>query len=231
MKKILTKPWVMGVWIATCILPLRAQMPGANAPAHPVSSSFYISLGGSYQSLGGDFDGENILVAPQDIFVVPKVDAALGIGGKVGFKAENVALELSLFRGNHDASWAGAQGEAVLALWSLSLQYYFFHEQKFQPYLQLGWSPITSLRVRDGAALIATMEISDAIYISKLGNFNAGAGAAYYLAPKVFAYVTALYYRIGYGSIESEAERVAIELEEDIRANEFHLQFGVAYSF
>ncbi|MDH3710835.1 MAG: hypothetical protein OER04_13155 [Cyclobacteriaceae bacterium] len=196
-----------------------------------MDEGFYISLGGSYQTLGGDFDGEAVLVAPQDIFLVPEVEAALGIGAKVGFRAENVALELSLMRGNHDVSWVGAQGEAILSLWSLSVQYYLFYDKPFQPFLQLGWSPVTALRVRDAAALVTTMEVSDAIFISKIGNFNAGGGLAYYLSPKVFVHVTALYYRLSYGSIESEAERVAIELEEDLVANEFNLQFGIAYTF
>ncbi len=196
-----------------------------------MDEGFYISLGGSYQSLGGDFDGEAVLVAPQDVFLVPEVDPAIGVGGKVGMRMENVALELSYYRGKHDVNWVDAAGEAILHLWSLSFQYYFVYEKPLQPFLQVGWSPVTALRVRDGAALVTTMEVSDAIFISKIGNFNAGGGLAYYLSPKVFVHVTALYYRLSYGSIESEAERVAIELEEDLVANEFNLQFGIAYTF
>lgn len=219
-------------WFFTGISTLQGQIQeGANVPVHPLNSNFYISLSGSYQSLGGDFDGETILSGTQDIFLVPEVEAALGIGGKLGFRTDQVGLELSFHRGKHDASWVGAGGEAILTLWSLNLQYYFFDEKALQPFLQVGWSPVTALRVRDAAAQVTTMEISDAIFISKLGNFNAGAGVAYYVSPKIFLYLTALYYRLGYGSIESEAERVALELEEDLLASEFHLQFGIAYVF
>ncbi len=207
---------------------------GIVTPIHgqfSIEEGWYLSLGGSLQSLTGDFDGETILVAPDDVFLVPQVDNGLGVGLKIGYRVERSSLEFNIYRGVHDASWVGATGEAILSLWSLNFQYYFLPKSPFQPFLQLGWSPITPLRVKDGAVQATSMEVSDAIFISKLGNFNAGAGAVYYLSQKVFVQVAALYLNIGYGAIESEEERVAIELEEDLRAQEFHLQFGIAYTF
>lgn len=192
---------------------------------------WFLSVGVSWQSLGGDFNGETILVGPQDVFLVPSIRQAVGIGGKIGYRVEMAALELSYYRGNHNVSWVGATGEAVFNLWSLNFQYYFLEDSPLQPFLQLGWSPVTALRVRDGAVLATTMEVSDAIFISELGNFNAGAGAVYYLNPKVFVQLAVLFYKLGYGSVESEAEKVALKIDQNIDANEIHLQFGVAYTF
>ncbi len=195
------------------------------------NEGIYFAIGAAYHSLGGDFDGERVLVAPQDIFAVPEVSGGAGFGVKVGYRVEASAIELSVMRTTHDINWAGFDGDAVYTLWSLNFQYFFFHEQAFQPLIQIGWTPVTPLRVEDAAVLVESMEVSDAIYIGSIGNLQAGVGMQLFVSPQFFIQGLALYQKAIYGAVESEAERVAIELEEDLKAHDINFQFSLGYMF
>jgi|GEM_PF-3536787 len=157
------------------------------------NEGLYLSIGAAYHSLGGGFDGETVLVAPQDIFAVPEVSGGAGFGVKLGYRVEAAAIELSVMRTNHDINWVGADGDAVYTIWSLNFQYFFLHEKPLQPLLQIGWTPATPLRVEDAAILTTSMEVSDAIYIGGIGNLQVGAGLQVFVNPRFFIQGLGLY--------------------------------------
>ena len=191
----------------------------------------YLSVGAAYHSLSGDFNGETVLVAPQDVFAVPEVSSGSGFGAKVGYRVEAAAIELSIMRTEHDIKWAGFDGDAVYTVWSLNFQYFFLHEKALQPMLQIGWTPATPLRVEDAAVEVETMEVSDAIYTGGIGNLQIGGGLQVFVSTRFFLQGLALYQKAAYGAVESEAERVAIELEEDLNAHDVNFQFSLGYIF
>ena len=221
---------VKNIWCFSflcCCLTSNAQVGNQEIK----NEGIYLSVGAAYHSLGGDFNGETVLVAPQDIFAVPQVSGGAGFGLKLGYRVEASALELSVMRTTHDINWAGFDGDAVYTLWSLNFQYFFFHERPMQPIIEIGWTPATPLRVEDAAVSVETMEVSDAIYIGSIGNLQAGVGLQIFVSPQFFIKGLALYQKAVYGSVESEAERVAIELDEDLKAHDLNFQFSLGYMF
>jgi len=190
---------------------------------------FFIDVHGAYNSVGNGFDGERALIAQDDVFAVPNFDSGIGFGLTIGFRHEEWYTELAYQRTEHDFIWAGVKGDAVHSIWSVNVRRLFFKDSKLQPFLQLGWIPVMPIRVHEGALLVSQNISSDAIFIGSIANFNAGGGIEIVVRSKISVRLSILYKRARYVSVESSEENVAIELEKEIKADDFNMTLGVIF--
>jgi hypothetical protein len=110
--------------------------------------SFYLGPTVSWLSLGGDFDGQNVLIDRDtgDIFAIPKFDTAPGIGGVVGLRNPlescrvDLAMEVSYQQARMNNTLAGISNtnKAVLHEIGVTAKSYFLANQSTQPFLAFG---------------------------------------------------------------------------------------------
>jgi opacity protein-like surface antigen len=197
--------------------------------AQDKENGFYFDIHFAYNSIGSEFDGERILIAADDVFAVPDFDVGIGFGLSMGYRYEELYIELAFQRTQHDFIWTGIKGDAVHSIWSINLRRVFFKDSRLQPFLQLGWMPVMPLRVNDGTLLVSQSLTSDAIFIGDISNFNAGGGIEFALKPKISVRLSIVYKRAKYVSVKSSEENIAIKLDEDINANDVNMSLGVIF--
>ncbi len=197
--------------------------------AQDKENGFYFDVHFAYNNIGSEFDGERILIAANDVFAVPDFSAGIGFGLSMGYRYEELYIELAFQRTQHDFIWTGIEGDAVHSIWSINLRRLFLKDSRLQPFLQLGWTPVMPLRVNDGALLVSQSLTSDAIFIGDISNFNAGGGIEFALKTKISVRLSIVYKRAKYVSVESSEENVAIKLEENISADDLNMTLGFIF--
>ncbi len=190
-------------------------------------TGIYMGLSLPYNTIGGDFNGDTVLVGSSDIILVPSIEGGYGFGITLGVTSGQVAGEMSYLRTTHDASFQGLKGDVVYNMVNLDGKYYFLAHERAQPYLLLGLS-FPWLTIIDGSAtLTAPPSVGDATFTG-IG-LNLGTGIAYYLNPRVsinagINYRLVWYTRAG-GVVEEE------KLEDALSGHGFNFNVGISYIF
>lgn len=194
----------------------------------------YIGFTLPYNNIGGDFDGETVLVSFDDIILVPKVEGGLGWGISLGRRGAKTAGELSYLRSYHDVTFSTAKGKAILNIVSIDFKYYLVVDKPVQPYLLLGWNPAAWLTVKDGSASVPEFgapEVGDATFtaIFQVKSINLGGGLAYYIDPNLSLNVGIIYRLISF----ERAEGVAFEgpIEDPLDGSGLNFNIGIALTF
>jgi hypothetical protein len=188
-------------------------------------NGFYMGVTTPYNTINGDFDGETILVASDEIVLVPEIENNYGWGILIGGRDKNGAVELSYLRSTHDASFLGAEGEAVYNMINLDLKGYFLADKPVQPYLLMGLC-IPWLVVEDASA--TAYEVGDVTF--KGIGLNLGAGLAYYFHPRVSINGGVTYRWITYTSAEGVSGKNR-SIEDELSGNGLSFNVGMAFTF
>ncbi len=195
---------------------------------------WYVRLAVPNLMVGGDFDGDRVLISTNasELFTVPKIDPAFGWSLSIGQRVEKMAIEFSYARLVHSGSWVGFEESVTQSAWNLDFKYFFRHQKRLQPFIQFGWNPGSpTLRVENGAFDATKNTLSDAIFISNIGNFNVGSGITWYITPRFSICGTALYRRLKINAVKSEAEKIALVIEGKMNADSFGYVFSAAFTF
>ena len=85
---------------------------------------FYLGAGVPYNTTGGDFEGNTLLIGPSDIIIQPKIDGGFGFGIMAGYGFNPAwALEFSSLASSHDAEFIGASGDVKYSVFNIDLRY------------------------------------------------------------------------------------------------------------
>jgi opacity protein-like surface antigen len=180
-------------------------------------------------AIDGDFDGDTILVGPNEILLVPKVNADWGYGVSVGTRSGNSSIDLNYQRTKHDVTFLNAVGEAVFETYNIDFRYYFLSDKRIQPYLLIGWIPYARLVVKDGSANTKHV-VGDAKFSSAASGLNLGAGLEVFLTKRLSLQAGAVFrwmsFEEGKG-VQGEWR----EMKDSLSADGINLLTGVSYCF
>lgn len=194
-------------------------------------TGWFVGISGLSSDVRGDFDGVTVLVTDQDLFSIPLLSRGTGVGFRVGRKGARGSWEFTYARSVLDAEWLGARGEAIFSVYSFDFRFHLIHDKPYQPFIQLGWTPVTPLKVKDGAFIGATSTTSDAVYIGNIFNWNGGGGIAFFPIPRIMVSAAAVYRANKYTGIESSQDRVAAEIAEPLKGAALGIIFDTAFIF
>lgn len=186
---------------------------------------FFVGIGLSYNTIHGDFDGESILVAPGEAFIVPSVENDYGPVFTLGWRSDQGAFELSYLHSTHDITWLGAKGEAEFSMINLDGKFFFLRNQKLQPFFLFGIG-LPWLKVKDGSTDLVS--IDDATF-NGLG-LNIGTGFQYFVYPKVAITPGVTYRWITYSSV-SGAGGDNVPIAEDLDGSGLYYNVGLVFIF
>jgi hypothetical protein len=103
---------------------------------------------------GVTFDGETVYqkVGGEEIVFLPKIDKQPLIRAILGYRAKQVALEISYDRTAHDGTFGDFPMEATFQAVNVDGRYYFAPSSRIQPHVLAGGS-FPWFRVKDGSFL------------------------------------------------------------------------------
>lgn len=188
---------------------------------------FYLGAGLSYNTIGGDFDGESVLSQGSEVVVVPEIDSAAGLALLVGYNfTPGFGIEASYYASKHDITWMGASGEAAFGTLNLDLKFNFAASQPTQPYVLVGIGSNVVI-VEDGAFDLFTGEVDDATYTGV--GFNAGIGVESYLSSNFSVRAGATYRFVEYDKAKGLDEEG--DIEDPLKGSGLSAALMAAYHF
>lgn len=223
MRSILAKK--VGFWTVVLLSTLSISTGVLAQDTSYVKEGMYVGFNLTYNTIGGDFDGQSALVSATEIIIIPKVESSMGFGALLGVRFKKGALELSYQRSEHDATWLGAKGTAAYNAIDLDFKIYPSAESQIQPYLLFGMG-IPWLVVHDGAA--TATEVGDGTLIGF--GFNIGGGIAYYLQPTICVNGGVIYRWISY-STATGVSGVSNTIQDGLGGSGLTLKAGITFTF
>jgi hypothetical protein len=214
------------------LLLLAVAWPSTALEQPAALRGWFVEVDAVRQSIEGDFKGDSVLVGPDKEFLIPDLDPAFGFAMKVGGRTRELSLSVGYSRSTHDATtFASAKGEATWAAVELELRGFLLRGRVIEPYLQLGWVPWSSLRVKGAAEIISTGELSDAIYVNNIWNWSVGAGANVHLLSGLSTTGTLVYRAHDYRAVKSSADHTPLHSDPPLNGSALGFELGVAYRF
>jgi hypothetical protein len=111
---------------------------------------FYIGVGLTHSSIGGDFDGVSFVAGGGTVEAMPEIEDAFGIKYIVGFQSYIGAIDFSYNRSEHDGNWEGLEMSTVFETYNLDLKALLLRDYySVRPFLAIGFG-INRLTVEDG---------------------------------------------------------------------------------
>ena len=133
---------------------------------------FYIGVGVTNVSIGGDFDGDNFVSGGGSAEVFPKMEDAQGIKYILGFQSNIGGIDLSYSRSEHDGNWAGIDMTSVFKSYDIDFHILLLKTTYIvRPRLTLG-AGINRLTVEDGST--DGFSVDDAIFKGAAVRLGAG---------------------------------------------------------
>lgn len=211
------KDLILKFWYCLCFLSLFCvdyTVLAQRGRAYSTRPGFYIGGIVSHNSVGGDFDGESLIVDLNKglTATVPDIETFFGFGGSVGVRTLQGGFEASYLRYTHDASWLNSSSEAVVEHINIALKRYWLPREQFQPVLHIGWLPYSRIQVSGG--MLTTNGLSDSRYKGSTFSFNGGGGLLLHLGPRLSAEGLVLYRYVQYEKVESVSTLETIELAD-----------------
>lgn len=162
-------------------------------PKRFAKSGFYLGVARPYNTIAGDFTGNNVLHGGGEVIAIPKVTNSFGSGALLGYRFGNGALEASYLHSTHGVTFLDAASRAEYHLVNLDARYYLFARKPVQPFALIG-ATLDWLIVKNGSA--TETEVGDATFAG--GGFSAGAGIAFHLTRRLSVSGEATYRYLGY---------------------------------
>jgi opacity protein-like surface antigen len=200
--------------------PLATQTSAFTTPG-----GVYFDLYATWAQLGGDFDGDTVLTGATDTIEIPDADDGAGVGLAIGYRWDQVALELAFTALEFDGTLSVATGgEVYYGALELNGRYFFRVQERFQPFLQAGLG-VAVANLEDSSTGASGTGDGD-LYG---GVLNAGAGAEYYLTEHFSLGFRALYRYTSF----TEAEGVdgdEGEIDDEVEAGGVALELGITFT-
>lgn len=197
----------------------------STADVTPARSGFYFDVHGTWAQLGGDFDGNTLLVGSSDSIAVPDADSGLGFGIAAGHRWDRYALELAFTLTTHEGSIPGAPGGDVdYGVLELNGRYFFRTEERLQPFV-LGGIGIAVATLEDAST--DGVRVGDADLTGL--ELGLGGGLEYFLGEHWSLGLRALYRFTSF----DEAEGVASDsgsIDDSVDGSGMALVFGTAFT-
>jgi len=213
------------------LLLLAVAWPSSSLGQVAGGAGWYVEVDAVRSAIEGDFDGDSVLEGEDDVFLVPDLEPAYGFAVKVGGRSREGSFSIGYARAAHDATFASATGEATWAAVAFEFRAFLLRGGRIEPYLQLGWVPWSSLRVKDAAGIISTGEVSDAIFVNNIWNWSIGAGTNVHLVAGLSATGTVVYRAHNYRAVKSSAEDTPLEIENGLNGRALGFELGMAFRF
>lgn len=180
---------IMGFWSMVFLFTLGSIPTVLAENNDDALNGTYIGLTFLYNSIGGDFNGEDYFDSGQELLFIPKVKSNYGFGVSVGRRVPfnknlGLASELGYYRSTHDYTLLEVEGgEAIFNMLTLNARLYFSANKAIQPFInsEVAWAwliakdcSITTIEpIRTGNASFSGLVL------------GVGGGIAYYIHPKV----------------------------------------------
>jgi hypothetical protein len=178
---------------------------------------FYIGVGVTHTSIGGDFDGASFIGGGGIVDAMPKIEDAFGIKYIVGFQSDIGSIDFNYSRSEHDGNWEGLDMSTVFETYNFDLKALLLRDYyTVRPFLALGFG-FNYLTVEDGST--DGFFVADATF--KGYALRSGGGLEISLYDQLAIDVTAVYRWEKYDEVEG---LVVGDLPDDINSN------GATYS-
>lgn len=168
------------------------------------ANGFYLGLGGAYNTVNGDFDGNTAFVSTSssDTILVPQVDGAWGgtIFGGYNFTRRS-AIQIGYTSSSHNATFGARKMTADYSILDFDFKYHFVDEEAWRPYGLIGLGFYT-MDVKNGAITSGSgATIGNAKYTG--AGLNLGLGIDYFITDRFSTGIGATYRLAQYSSAES----------------------------
>jgi len=178
----------------------------ATASAPQYASGFALSIYGVRHAIGGDFNGQNAVVSPFDLTVLPDLDAGLGLGAALGLKSPGGSFDLYFESTEHDGKFGGASFDTSLVNFGVRGRFvpgrFDSPTQRWQPYFLAGVA-LSFLSVENGSTDGTNLDDGDLLGFSC---------------------------ELGLGGLVNLSEHIALRLDLGYRWTEFSSIDSIAFS-
>lgn len=188
----------------------------------------YLGIAVPFNKLGGDFDGERVVIdiSVGEAVVIPKIKTQSGLGLTLGSRGNPFAGEINYYWSKHDATWLDAKTETDFNIISLDSKLFLVNEQPIQPYLLVGVA--YSWLIVKNASVNYYYSFDDA-RINGFG-LNIGGGLAIYLGHRLAISAGIIYRYLEYSTM-SGVSKETIELDEPLIGSGVSYNAGISMTF
>ncbi len=125
------------------------------------NTGVFVALNLPRNSVGGDFDGTNMLVSDNEVMAVPKLNTKFATAFAIGYRWERSAIEFSYSKTSYKAKWLGSEVAAETRTFSFDYRGYsksfLIASRPAQAFVQTGFS-VVPLKAKDAAVAVVNDE-------------------------------------------------------------------------
>ncbi len=209
--------------------PLEAPSLARSRPAQEGGFSprkgFYFDVHGMWAQLGGDFDGDTVLLSSTgESIEIPDADSGVGFGLAFGHRWNRHAIELAFNQTRHDGAAPSLPGgDITYSAVDFDWRYFFRPEERLQPFFQAGFGfafatlEDSSMGTSVGDADLSGLEL------------GLGGGAEYYLSERWSLGLRALYRQAFFDTAEG-VDGDSGSIDESVDGGGLALVLGVSFT-
>ncbi len=188
------------------------------------STGYTIGVAGQQIRVTGEFDGDEALVGPDDVIVIPDLDSDTGYKASVGYRWRSSAFELSVEAVEHDGDFGGLPADTTFYSINATWREYFWVKSFLQPYGLFGIGVVRG-DIDDGSSDGMTTEDAtlDGIQV------QVGAGLALYVLRHLSFDVYGLYRFVRF--MEADGIGGNLPIGENLEGDSWVLGVGATLIF
>jgi opacity protein-like surface antigen len=170
-----------------------------------------------------DFDGDDALLGPTDVVLIPDVDVGAGLGVSLSYRWYMNEIQVQYSAVEADGDFPGSPRTHDTTFYDLDVnwRHYFWPQSPIQPYGLLGLG-LGRAEIEDGSTDQATGTVFQDAELTNGISVNVGVGAALYTLPWVAFYGQAMY---RFGRYES-SDGIDGELRSRVDSDGWALSVG-----
>jgi len=176
-------------------------------------------------TLGGDFDGNHVIISDRldEVNQVPRFDGGRSIGGAIGIRNKitrtiDGGLEFAYTESRLPAEWAGSPAsKSTLSFFDMSVRAFFLSHKPIQPSMMLGIHT-AFLTVPNGRTRAPFTRLEDAEY-QGIG-LTFGGGLSYFLHRRLSLDFKTIYRLVSFDEVND------LEIRDGLSAGSLNLSVG-----
>jgi hypothetical protein len=166
------------------------------------NDGFYLGVGVTHISIGGDFDGVNFVAGGGSVEAMPEIEDALGVKFIVGFQSDIGSIDFNYSRSEHDGNWEGLDMSTVFETFNFDLKALLLKDYyTVRPLVALGFG-FNYLTVENGST--DRFFVADATF--KGYALRAGGGVGVFLFDQISIDIMGMYRWEQYDRVEGLVE-------------------------
>lgn len=144
---------------AVVFLLVISQLKATERPVEPPTANkgVFVALNLPRNSVGGDFDGTNMLISDNEVMAVPKLNSKFATAFAIGYRWQRSAIEISYSKTSYKAKWLGTEVAAETRTFSIDYRGYsksfLIASRPAQAFVQTGFS-VVPLKAEDAAVAV-----------------------------------------------------------------------------